>query len=146
MFFKESKDLGGSKVNSTQNIVYNSVTPNVQTFIPTSCSVNSSVRTITGTSEDGLELSYSDNGFEEVTLNQTTEFDTVRMIATRSNELLNLSTLPGSKSFVLRLNLSTNDENLSPVVDLDRAKLLFFPAIILTIQFQIIKLILELIH
>ena len=46
--------------------------------------------TITGTSEDGLELSYSDNGFEEVTLNQTTEFDTVRMIATRSNELLNL--------------------------------------------------------
>ena len=121
LFFKESKDLGGSKVNSTQNIVYNSITPNVQTFIPTSCSVNSSVRTITGTSEDGLELSYSDNGFEEVTLNQTTEFDTVRMIATRANELLNLSTLPGSKSFVLRLNLSTNDENLSPVVDLDRA-------------------------
>ena len=41
------------------------------------------------------------------------------MIATNSSKPLNLSTLPGSKSFVLRLNLSTNDENLSPVVDLD---------------------------
>ena len=125
LFFENSKDIGGSKVETTQNITFNSMTPNIQTFIPSSCNVNASVRTVTGTSEDGAETSYVDKGYEPISLNQTNDFNTPRLIASRINENEYLTNLPGKKSFTLRLDMSSEDENLSPVVDLDRCSVIF---------------------
>ena len=42
------------------------------------------------------------------------------MIASRVNETNDLTTLPGSKSFTMNMNLSTSDPRVSPVIDLDR--------------------------
>lgn len=123
LFFNETKDIGGSKVSPTQNILFDELTPNIQTFTPNFCEINSSVRTISGTSEDGNQVSYKNLGFSPISLDETTEFPNPRLIGSRVNELDNLSSLPGNKSLTLRLNLVSNDSNLSPVVDLERTNI-----------------------
>ena len=124
LFFNKSKDIGGSKVETTQNVTFNSITPNVQTFIPSSCDINASLRTVTGTSEDGSEVSYVDKGYEAISLNETNNFDDPRLVASRINENQYLTDLPGNKSLTLRLDMSSDDENLSPVVDLERCNVI----------------------
>ena len=124
LFFNKSKDIGGSKVETTQNITFNSITPNIQTFIPSACDINASVRTVTGTSEDGAETSYIDKGYEPISLNETNDFDNPRLVASRINENQYLTDLPGNKSLTLRLDMSSEDENLSPVVDLERSNVI----------------------
>ena len=124
LFFNKSKDIGGSKVETTQNITFNSITPNIQTFIPSSCDINASVRTVTGTSEDGSETSYVDKGYEPISLNETNGFEDPRLVASRVNENQYLTDLPGNKSLTLRLDMSSDDQNLSPVVDLERCNVI----------------------
>ena len=124
LFFTKSKDTGGSKVETTQNITFNSLTPNIQTFVPSSCNVNASVRTVSGTSEDGVETSYVDQGYEPISLSETNTFDTPRLVASRVNENEYLTDLPGKKSLTFRLDMSSDDENLSPVIDLERASII----------------------
>ena len=120
LFFNESKDIGGFRVSPTQNILFDQLTPNIQTFTPNFCEISGSVRTISGTSEDGSQVSYRNLGFSPISLDETTEFPNPRLIGSRVNELENLNALPGNKSLTLRLNLVSNDSNLSPVVDLER--------------------------
>lgn len=120
LFFKETKDIGGSRVSPTQNILFDEITPNIQTFTPNFCEISGSVRTISGTSEDGSQVSYRNLGFSPISLDETTEFLDPRLIGSRVNELEQLDDLPGNKSLTLRLNLVSNDSNLSPVIDLER--------------------------
>ena len=124
LFVNENSIVGGSKVSATQNISFNSLTPNIQTFVPNFCNISASVRTVTGTSIDGNETSFRDRGYEPCPLNETHEFDTVRLVASRVNELQSLTSLPGNKSLTFKLDLTSSDENLSPVVDLDRCGLI----------------------
>ena len=120
LFIDSNSNVGGSRVSATQNISFNSLTPNIQTFIPNFCNIEASVRTVTGTSIDGNETSFRDKGYEPCPLNETHEFNTPRLVASRVNELQSLTSLPGNKSLTFKLDLTSNDENLSPVVDLDR--------------------------
>ena len=52
---------------------------------------------------DGGEQSFSDQGYEPVTLNEPNELDSPRMIASKNNENVILTDLPGNKSFTLDL-------------------------------------------
>ena len=45
--------------------------------------------------------------------------DSTRLVASKVNENEYLSVLPSSKSFTTVLNLTTNDENISPIVYVD---------------------------
>lgn len=123
--FTKNAPAGSNNVTSTQNIQFESVTPNIQIFVPTSCDINSSIRTITGTSDDGSEFSFSDNGFESLNLTGTNYFDSPRLVTSRINELEKLSNLPGRKSLTVRMEFTSNDENVSPILDLDRCNLIF---------------------
>ena len=124
LFIDENSIVGGPRVSATQNILFNSLTSNIQTFVPNFCNVSASVRTITGTSINGNETSFRDMGYEPCPLNQTYEFDTSRLVASRINELQSLTSLPGNKSLTFKLDLYSSNENLSPVVDLDRCGLI----------------------
>lgn len=121
LFFEKSIDFGGSGVQASQNIVFNSITPNIQTFSPGTSNIDCSVRTVRGTSPGGSELSYLDSGYDFISLNDTHNFDNTKMVASRINENEYLDSMIGNKSLSLRLDLQSNDENISPVVDLDRS-------------------------
>lgn len=123
--FTRNTSAGRNNVTSTQNIQFESLKPNIQVFLPTSCNINSSIRTITGTSDGGTEFAFSDKGFEPLSLTGTTYFDSPRLITSRINELDRLTNLPGRKSLTVRMEFTSNDENVSPILDLDRCNMIF---------------------
>ena len=91
--------------------------PQINFITPGSTDITASVRTISGTSADGTEVSFVDQGFEPTSLNQFTFFDSPRLITSTVNED-KLASLPKQKSLALNINMSTGDPNLSPAIDM----------------------------
>ena len=125
LYINESKSTGGYEATATQNIQFEILRPVVQTQILNETSVKSRVRTVTGTSVDGSEISFVDNGFEEISLEDNNYFNSPRMICAKENENNFLSSLPGNKSLTLTLDLSTSNQYLSPAIDMDRVGMIF---------------------
>ena len=78
-------------------------------------------RTVSGTSANGNEVSFLDQGFEPTILNETTFFPTPRIACSKTNEVERLTTLPDNKSLTLKVDMSSSDPNLSPVIDVKNA-------------------------
>jgi len=91
--------------------------------VPVGCDIKTNVRTTTATSVNGSETSFQDNGFEPISLTGETKFSTTKMVASLDNEQAQLTDLPGSKSFTLEMQLSTTNEDLSPVIDAFRSQI-----------------------
>jgi hypothetical protein len=118
--FTSEANLGDSRVLATENIQYSSIVPNYDIITPgSSTSINSIVRTISGTSVGGNETSFLDNGFEQIQLNSLNSFNSVRLVCSNNNQTAYLSNLPRNKSFTTGITLNTSDSNLSPIVYLD---------------------------
>ena len=120
--FTNVNSLKGAK--ATQNITFNSIRPNIQTILPETTSVDAKIRTITGTSVDGNEISFANRGFEDISLNSTNVLSETSLICSKINELNNLNTLPGNKSFTMELTLSSGDSKVSPMIDLHRMNII----------------------
>ena len=75
-------------------------------------------------SVDGNETSFVDQGFEAIDMGGSTQLSSPRIIASKINESNNLTSLPGSKSFTMELVFETEDINVSPVIDTDRAAII----------------------
>ena len=119
--FSRDEFLGGSNVKMTQNLLYSAIVPRYDVLTPTgvegaTTGIQASIRSVSGTSASGNEISFLDNGFQDVQLNSINSFDDVKLVASKINENQYLSGLPSNKSFTTILNLSSNDENLSPVI------------------------------
>ena len=119
-FFSSTKRAGGSNVTATQNVQFETLTPNVQTLLPNATTIGGRVRTISATSIDGSETSFVDQGFVDITLDDMNHFETPRMIASKVNEDRQLTDLPGNKSMTLEFAMNSADDNVSPAIDLDR--------------------------
>ena len=134
LFFKQTKSGGtysttptvGSSngPKATQNITFNSIRPNIQTLLPETTSVGAKIKTTTGTSVNGTEISFTDRGFEDISLNSTNQLSETSAIYSKVNELSNLTTLPGNRSFTMELLLSTGDRKVSPMIDLHRVNII----------------------
>ncbi len=120
LFINQTKSTGGNNINATQNIQFEILRPNVQKLVLNSTNISSKVRTVDGTSVDGSEISFTDNGFENISLDANNYFDSPRLICSKVNENTRLTNLPGKKSFTLSLDLSSTNAFVSPVIDLDR--------------------------
>ena len=114
--FDATKAIGGNNVQITQNIPFEYIRPNINLVSPSGTSVSARIRTTTGTSISSNEASFTNTGYEGVTLNQLNRLDSPRLVASQVNET---ALLNGEKSFELEMLLSTTDENVSPMVDLD---------------------------
>jgi hypothetical protein len=125
LFINKTKSTGGPSIQASQNIQFELLRPNIQTLILNSTNISASVRTVSGTSVDGNEISFIDKGFQDIDLNTNNYFDSPRLIASKVNETNNLTSLPGNKSFTVNLNMTSSSEYLSPVVDLDRLGMIF---------------------
>ena len=121
--FNSESFTGGSNVRASQNILYGALIPRYDVLTPSGVAgavtgIDASIRTVSGTSVGGNEPSFVDNGFQPVQLNTYNALDTVRLVSSKVNENQYLGSLPSSKSFTTILNLSSNDENISPVIRL----------------------------
>ena len=121
--FNSQTLVGGTSVKASQNILYSGVIPRYDVLTPSGAdgsttTVEASIRGVSGTSVDGVEASFVDNGFEPVQLNTYNAFDSVKLVASKVNEDAYLSNLPSNKSFTTTINLNSNDENLSPIIRL----------------------------
>jgi hypothetical protein len=116
--FIEEKTFGGSNCKASQNYQYNSIIPKFNTLTPGGTSINSSIRTISGTSASGSEVSFVDQGLSPILLNAKNDFDSTRLISSRINEINNVQSTPRLKSMLISLTLRTVDVNVSPVIDL----------------------------
>ena len=122
--FNSESFVGGNNVKASQNILFGSLIPRYEIETPTGVAgartgIDAIMRTVSGTSVDGSEKSFVDEGFESVQLNTLNVLDSIRTVASKVNENQYLSELPSSKSFTTVLNLTTNDENISPIVYVD---------------------------
>ena len=124
LFFKETKTDGGTVTRNTENIQYETLTPNIQISTPSGTSVSAKVRTISATSIGGSEESFQDQGFVDINLDDMNHFETPRMIASRINEEANLSGVtPADKSMVFEITMNSTDENISPMIDSSRVSM-----------------------
>lgn len=120
LYFADSKSAGGRNVKATKNIQYEIIKPNIQTFVLPNTSIVSDMRSISATSISGVEPSFVDQGYERIELNVDNYVNTSRLIASKINESTKLSRLPANKSLEIRTYLSTENNRISPVIDLDR--------------------------
>ena len=127
LYLKGKKSTGGGNVYASQNIPFEVIRPTVTNMVVNGTQLTASVRTLSGTSIDTSQTSFIDRGFENIILDGNNYFSDSRIVASNINEdqKLNNDTLPGKKSFTLNMELSTNSDRVSPLIDLERVGVVF---------------------
>jgi len=109
---------------ATQNIPFSIIRPNVEIMLPNGTSASARVRTFSGGSIDSTLVPYVDQGYETVALNKTNTLTSPRIIASKVNENEYLSQFPGKKSFTMEIDMTSNNDLVTPMIDLDRVNLI----------------------
>ena len=125
--FLATKAGGGDQVKASQNIPFEIIDPRLNTITPSGTDVTARIKTTSGTSISGNEASFTDKGYENVAINKMNFLDDPRIVASKVNEY---GILNGEKSFGLELTLSTINEHVSPVVDLETANIVLISNLI----------------
>ncbi len=116
-------DVGGVSIFATENYRYELIKPVVSTLELPRTTIISKIRTTSARSPSGSESSFvttASGSEQQVSLNENFEFDSCRMVASTINETNEMS---AKKSTFLTLEMTSDTDTLSPVVDLDRASL-----------------------
>ena len=114
-------EVGGINVFASENYRFEVMQTALSTMELSGTSIVGKVRTTSATSPSGTETSFSTVTSAKaptIPLGENITFDSSRMVASKINETNELSS---AKSFFLDLVMSTNNPNISPVVDLGRA-------------------------
>ena len=116
--FSQEGQVGGNSVRASQNFQYDAIAPQFNIIAPgQSTSVSAQMRTVSGTSAGGSEVSFQDQGFEPVQLNDINFLPTSRIVCSKVNETTRLTNIPRNKSLTFGIRMQTTDPNLSPVID-----------------------------
>ena len=124
--FTDENSVGGKNISASRNIQYNTILPQFNVITPgESTTVSAQIRSVSGTSAGGSEVSFIDQGFESVEINNQNILSSTRIVASERNETTRLTDLPKNKSFTIGVNLNSSDSNLSPVIDTQNAAIIF---------------------
>lgn len=118
---------GGFNVISTTNKLYQIATPQVSMMVFPSSSVSQNIKTAFGRPVDSAVTNeYTISPTFNLSPNDNYYFEETRVIASSVNEVYRnqASLLNGNKSITYTISLSTDQDNLSPVVDLSRCNLI----------------------
>jgi len=114
---------GGGLVKATTNMAFNVIHPNIITLTPNRTTLGGSVKVTKSTSFAGTETAYTGKetaSFEAIKLNEDNIGPFFNVVANQDRE----ATLgSGVKSMDVSLNLNTDDSNVSPMIDLQRASM-----------------------
>jgi len=123
--FTNQTVVGGTNISASQNYQYNSIVPQFNIITPgKNTTVSAQMRTVSGTSYGGNEVSFLDQGYENIQLNKINFLPTTRLMCSKVNETARLTSLPKNKSFTVRVRLNSDDTNLSPVLDTQNSTLI----------------------
>ena len=119
---------GGNAVVATENAQMDGMQTLLPTILHPNTTLSGSLRATSGRSLNGTEssldtASLSASSKINIPLGENFFFDNPKLIASQINETNELS---GSKSLIIDLVMGTTQENLSPVVDLDRKSIVAF--------------------
>ncbi len=115
-------EVGGANVFATENYRFETGKTIIGSMELPDTDISLNIKKTTGTSPSGTETSFTKDATSSViTLNENFKLDSTAIVASRINEL---NELGGASSLELPITLSTTNENLSPVIDLDRASLI----------------------
>jgi hypothetical protein len=115
--FNAESTAGGSDVSATQNIQYDTIVPEIASIVPgSSTEITAQIRSVSGTSVDGTEISFLDQGYENVEIGSENKLPSTRIICSNVNEQTYLGGLLRNKSLTTKVNLTTTDTNLSPMI------------------------------
>ena len=120
----DSSTFGGMSALATQNIHYEIMSPRLQTLIPKRTDITVDAKLTEGKSHAGNEVQYDKAGtYTRIIANEDNYFLTPKVLANSERET---NAMSGDKSATIKLNLTTSDSDLSPVVDLQRTGLWMF--------------------
>ena len=123
--FTNQKTTGGTNIFVSKNFQYNSILPIFNVLTPgETTGLSAQLRSVSGTSAGGSEISFIDQGYENVELNQLNKLSSTRLICSEVNELEHLSNLPKNRSTTLAVQFTSEDPNLSPMLDLQNGTLI----------------------
>jgi hypothetical protein len=108
---------GGDNISVSVNHQYESVTPNISYKYFPETNVNLSLIATTGTSISSTNLiqpSYIPFT-SDLSIDKTTNFNKPLLVASTDNEAI-----LGTKSMKLNIDMSTSNENISPIIDYDK--------------------------
>jgi hypothetical protein len=118
-----STNGGGRFVQSTKNISYNTIFPNIQTNVPTRTAIQTGIKTTTSRSyaqEEEVEFQ-KEGSFGAVSLLENTSFTNLKLVANDSAEINQIGT-PGVQVKSLEMELTMfGDSNIAPMIDLQRS-------------------------
>ena len=119
--FNSDALVGGNGARATQNLIYSAIVPRYDALTPSgvdgsATSLTGSIRTVSGSSVDGTEGSFNDQGYQDIQLNSFNTLDKVSLVASKVNENEYLPNMPRNKSFTTVLNMKSNNEYISPMV------------------------------
>ena len=109
---------GGSAVRASENRHIDVMYPVLQNIQVPGTSLRTHATIYSGQSIDGTEAAHQAGTEFEILPNKNYRFEAPRMIGSAANETNNMG---GNKSFNMRCVLSTTNEALSPVIDMNRA-------------------------
>lgn len=118
---------GGDMVYATQNVSFECITPQITQLKLPQTEITHRFNCVSGSSinNDGqtlLETSFVNDGiYEEVIVNVPNIINNQKIICSKINEDTKLN---GSKSLIYEVNMTSDNENISPIVDLDRTSLI----------------------
>ena len=131
LYANQTKSAGGFNIRATQNIPFEIITPMIQNITVPGTNVTAEIRTVSGTSLNdgsgtGSDVPFVDKGYESITLNKSNYLTSPRIIASRVNETSNSSiqVFPGDRSFNVKLNMTSNDNRLTPIIDTQRMNII----------------------
>ena len=117
-----SLSIGGTVITNSQNYSFESVFPYIETNLPQSTKIEVSGKFISGKSNAGTETPYSQEAdFSTLVLKENNFFSSPRVVANDAIETLNLAV--GEKSTTIKVDMTSTNTYVSPVLDMQRASL-----------------------
>ena len=120
----DSSTFGGLDGLATQNIQYEILTPKIQTLIPKNTDITLDAKVTDAKSLAGNETQYTKaSSYSRIILNEDNYFLTPKVLASDERET---NAMSGAKSATFKLNLTTQDSDVAPVIDLQRTGIWMF--------------------
>ena len=124
--FSNEANLGGDSIFASQNYQFDMIAPQFDTLIPSNdVAMRTQIRTVTGTSAGGSEVSFLDQGFENININNENKLSTPRLLCSQINEINRLTDLPLFRSVTMGVTFISMNTNLSPVIDTQNGVIIY---------------------
>ena len=115
-------EVGGTNTYASENYRFETFRTQISALELPQTTITAGIRTTTGTSPSGSETSFTtDTASSAFALNENTDLDTTAIVCSTINQT---NELAGAKSLFIPIVLSTNNTNLSPVIDTDRMSMI----------------------